>query len=67
LAEVGGKTGLSPVGRIGTVPSARIVVMPIDIGTAGFSRDEEADGSSLIVDYFESVEGQNCSMVKQAY
>lgn len=67
LAEVGGKTGLSPVGRIGTVPSARIVVMPIDIGTAGFSRDEEADGSGLIVDYFESVEGQDGRTACRAY
>lgn len=50
LAEVGGKTGLSPVGRVGTVPSARIVVMAVDIRTARFSRDEEADCSGLIVD-----------------
>ena len=49
LAEVGGKTGLGPVGRIGTVPSAWIVVVTVDIRTAGFPRDEEADCSGLIV------------------
>ena len=49
LAEVGRKTGLGPVGRIGTVPSSRIVVMAVDIRTAGFPRDEEADCSGLIV------------------
>jgi hypothetical protein len=59
LTEVGGKIGLSPVGRIGTVPSARIVVMSVNIGTARFSRDKEADSSSLIIDYFESVGGQD--------
>lgn len=50
LAEVGGKTGLGPVGRIGTVPSAGVVVMAVDIRAAGLSRDEEADCSGLIVD-----------------
>lgn len=50
MAEVGGKTRLSPVGRIGTVPSAGIVVMAVDIRAAGLSRDEESNCSSLIVD-----------------
>ena len=50
MAEVGGKTGLSPVGRIGTVPPARIVVMTVDIRTAGFSGNKETDCSGLIVD-----------------
>jgi hypothetical protein len=41
---------LGPVGRIGTIPSARVVVMSVDIGTTRLSRNEKADGSSLIVD-----------------
>ena len=41
---------MSPVGRIGTVPSARIVIMTVDVGTSGFPRDEETDCSGLIVD-----------------
>ena len=40
---------MGPVGRIGTVPSTRIVVVTVDIRTAGFSRNEEADCSSLVV------------------
>jgi hypothetical protein len=55
LAEGGRKTGLSPVGRIGAVPSARIVVMPINIRTARFSGDEESNRRGLVIDYFESV------------
>jgi hypothetical protein len=41
--------------------------MSVDIGTTGFSRDEEADGSGLIVDYFESVEGQDGRTACRAY
>ena len=55
LAEVGGETGLSPVRRIGTVPSARVVVMAVDIGTARFSRDEKANCRGLVVDCFALV------------
>lgn len=50
MAEVGGEAGLGPIGRIGTVPSARIVVMTVDIRAARFSRDEETNCSGLIVD-----------------
>ena len=67
LAEVGGKTGLSPVGRIGTVPSAWIVVMTVNIGTTGFSRDEEANCSGLVVYYLGSVGGKDNKGVRRTY
>lgn len=59
LAEVGGKTGLSPVGRIGAVPSAGVIVVAVDVRATGLSGDEEANCSGLVVNYFKSVRSQD--------
>jgi hypothetical protein len=43
-AEIGGENRLGPVGGIGAVPSARVVVVAVDVWATWFSRDEETDG-----------------------
>lgn len=50
LTEIGGKARLSPVGWIGAIPAARIIVMSIDIRAAWFARDKQTDSCGFIVD-----------------
>jgi hypothetical protein len=40
LPEICAKVGLCPVVRIRAVPSAGVVVVAVDVGTTGFSRDK---------------------------
>ena len=63
LPEIRSEIGLGPVVGIRTVPSARVVVVPIYFGTARLSRDKKSDGRSLVVDCVSSVIGLTNEMV----